>query len=152
VAPAGVGSWRNTPERLIEKAEPLLEPGEVVAHVVRAQEGPNKWFGLATAITVAVALGYAIPPVLGMWAAIIGYVLLYRRRVLLATDRALVVMAGGLVRYTPRAVIARYDVETRIGPLKGLWLKTTLEGQRVLWVVPRCVQDVAAADADVDAA
>jgi hypothetical protein len=139
---------RNTPERIVAKARPLLEPGEAAAHVVRALEGLNRWVAMAIALTVGVGLSLFIGllGIVGMWLV---YTRLYARRVLLATDRNLVVLAGGRWRFTPRAVLDRLDIETPIGPLKGLWLETRVGGRR-LYVVPRCAPDVRKADADLD--
>jgi len=136
---------------LAEKAQPLLEPGEVVAHVIRAQEGPNKFLGMGIALFVAFGLSLLLRiPFFALPVFLLVHTRLYARRVILATDEALVVAAGGRFRYTPRKVLDRLDLETQIGPLKGLWLSTTLNGRR-LYVMPRCVRDVAAADADLDA-
>jgi hypothetical protein len=141
----------NTRERLAEKAQPLLEPGEVVAHVIRAQEGPNKFLGMGIALVIAFGMSILLRnPLAGMLVFFAVNTRLYARRVILATDEALVVAAGGRFRYTPKKVLDRLDLETQIGPLKGLWLSTTLGGRR-LYVMPRCARDVAAADADLDA-
>ena len=141
--------WRNTRERLAAKAQPLLEPGEVVAHVVRALEGPNRFLGMAIALVVAFGLSILLRvPILALPIFLIVNSRLYARRLILATDRALVVMAGGRFRYTPRAVLDRLDLETPVGPLKGAWLATDLNGRR-LYVVPRSARDVIAADADL---
>ncbi len=146
------GGWLNTPERLIERCQPFLEPGEVVAHVIRALEGPKRWIGLGLGIVVGLGLGTLLrAPLLGLPIMWLVYTRLYARRVILATDRNLVVVAGGRWRYTPRGILDRLDIETKIGPLKGLFLQTTLNGRR-MYVVPRCVNEVAAADAEVDAA
>jgi hypothetical protein len=142
-------SWVNTPERIIQKSKPLLEPGEVVAHVVRAQEGPNKWLGLSAAVALGLTLGLVIPPALGIPVFYLTYTSLYRRRILLATDQALVVVAGRGLRYTPSAVLDRLDMETRMGPTKGLWMQVEVGGRR-LWIVPRTVPELQAADAELD--
>jgi len=148
---SALSGWINTRERLAEKAQPLLEPGEVVAHVIRAQEGPNKFLGMGLAMFVAFGLSLLLKiPILALPVFLLVHTRLYGRRVILATDEALVVAAGGRFRYTPRKVLDRLDLETQIGPLKGLWLSTTLDGRR-LYVMPRCARDVAAADADLDA-
>lgn len=142
-------SWVNSPERIIERARPLLEPGEVVAHVVRAQEGPNKWFALAVAMGITLGLSVVLPPIIGLPVFVLAYTSLYRRRILLATDRALVVMSGRGYRYTPTEVLDRLDVETPMGPTKGLWLQTTVGGRR-LWIVPRTITELQAADAELE--
>lgn len=141
--------WVNTPQRIIEKSKPLLEPGEVVAHVIRAQEGPNKWIALGFAMALALVLGVVVPPILGIPVFFLTYTSLYKRRILLATDQALVIIAGRWLRYTPTAVLERLDMETRIGPTKGLWMEADVDGRR-LWIVPRTVHELQAADAELD--
>src|SRR4029453_16565596 len=59
-----VPSYINNRETIIEKAVPLLEPGEVVAHVIRGMEGMNRWLGMAIAIVVAFPIGLFVPPIL----------------------------------------------------------------------------------------
>lgn len=141
---------RNDRRRLIDKARPLLEADEAVAQVIRAVEGPNRWLAMGLAIVVAfglsVLLRVAILAVPVFWLV---FTRLYARRVVMATDRGLVILAGGRWRYTPSKLLARLPLETRIGPLRGLWLETRLGGRR-LFVVPRSVRAVAEADADLD--
>ena len=55
----------------------------------------------------------------------------------------------GRFRFTPKKVLDRLDIETPIGPLKGMFLRTELDGRR-LYITPRTVQEVAAADADIE--
>jgi hypothetical protein len=143
-------SWANTPERIAAKAAPLLEEGEVVAHVIRGAEGPNRWLGMAIAVGVGLGLSLFIG-LLGIAVMWVVYNGLYAKRVLLATDRALVVVGCGRWRYTPKVVLDRLDIETKIGPLKGLWLHTVLNGRR-LYIAARSVRAVTAADKDVDQA
>ena len=142
----------NTRENIIAKAAPLLEPGEVVAHVVRALDGRlNRWLGVAIAFVVAFALASAVLriPILGVVLFFALFTSLFPRRIILATDRALVVVQGGRWRFTPRRVLDRLDIDTRIGPLQGFWRSTTLNGRR-LYVVPRSYPEVHAADADIE--
>lgn len=144
------GPVRNTRERLIERSRPFLEPGEVVAHVVRALEGPSRWIAMALAFVVAYGLllateGFAP---LGLAGFCLVYTRLYARRLILATDRRLVIVGGGRFRFTPKKFLDSLPIDTRIGPLKGMFLNTTLNGRR-LFIVPRSVREVAAADADV---
>lgn len=144
-------SFWNTPPTIIAKARPLLEPGEVVAHVIRAMEGPNKWAGLGVGFVVGIGLSIVLgAPALGLPIMWFAYTSLYPRRVVLATDRGVVVLAGGRYRFGPKRVLDRFDLETRIGPLRGLWLEARL-GERRLYVVARCSQDVVEADRDLDA-
>jgi hypothetical protein len=139
---------RNTRESIIEQAQPLLLPGESVAHVVRALEGPNRWLAIAVALVVGFGLTFVVP-FLGIIAVWLVFTRLYARRVVLATDQNLVVVGCGRWRFSPKVVLDRLDLETRIGPLRGLWLETRL-GARRLYVVARSSRDVADADADLD--
>ena len=142
----------NTRANLIAKAEPLLEETEVVAHVVRAMEGPNRWLGIVIAFLVAFPIaGFLRVPFLAFVLFIILFTSLYPRRLLLATDRSLVLIKGGRYRWTPKRVIERFDIETKIGPLKGFWRYSEVGGRK-LYVAPRTYSEVMAADADIDAA
>ena len=141
-------SFINNRETIIAKAAPLLERGEVVAHVIRGMEGMNRWLGMLIAIVVAFPSVCSCRPIL--------IVPLFTccspactAPIILATDQALVVVAGGRLRYAPRLVLDRLDVETPIGPMKGgLWRYVVLNGRRI-YVVPRSYPDVVAADADL---
>jgi len=140
----------NTREVVLEKVQPLLEPGEVVAHVVKAVEGPPRWVALLLGLIIGIGVSIVIlVPFLGFPLFVLVYMAAYQRRLILATDQALVLVGCGRFRFTPRKVLARLDIETPIGPLKGMFLRTELDGRR-LYVTPRTVQEVAAADADIE--
>jgi hypothetical protein len=146
-------AWMNTRENIIAKAKPLLEPGEVVAHVVRTLDGKiNRWLGIAIAFLVSFPLaGIIRVPILVFVLFFLLFTSLFPRRLILATDRSLVVLKCGRYRWTPKRVIDRLDIQTKIGPLVGFWRSTTLNGRR-MYVVPRCYTDVIDADTDVDSA
>jgi hypothetical protein len=150
---AVAAGWMNTRENIIAKARPLLEPGEVVAHVVRALDGRlNRWLGVVIALVIALPLSIVLRiPIAAFLLFLALFTSFFPRRLILATDRALLVVKCGRWRFTPRSVLDRLDIETRIGPLKGFWRATTLNGRR-LYIVPRAFPEVQAADADVDAA
>jgi hypothetical protein len=140
--------------KIIERARPLLEPDESVAHVVRAMEGPNRFAGMIIALVFGIGVSLLLKlAVVGLPLTIIIYTRMYNRRVVLATDEGLVVLAGGRglrwMSYLPTGVLERLPLETSIGPLQGMWMQTRLNGRR-LFVVPRSVADVKAADADLD--
>jgi hypothetical protein len=88
-------------------------------------------------------------PFLGFPLFVLVYLAAYQRRLILATDQALVLVGCGRFRFTPRKVLERFDIETPIGPLKGIFLRSELGGRR-LYITPRTVQEVAAADADIE--
>jgi hypothetical protein len=142
-------SFVNTRERIIEKAAPLLERGEVVAHVIRGLEGRNRWLGMLIALAVAFPFGYFVPPILIVPIYYLVFTGMYPRRIILATDRGVVVIAGRRLQYEPRAVLDRLDVETPIGPMKGSFWRHVVLNDRRIYVVPRSYPEVAAADADL---
>src|SRR5262245_52383657 len=144
------GGLINTREVVIEKSRPFLEPGEVVAHVVKALEGPPKWLAMILGLIIGIGISILIlAPLLGIPLFVLAYTSAYRRRILLATDQALVLLAGGRYRFTPKKVLARLDLETRIGPTQGMFLRTEVDGHR-LYVTPRSAPEVAAADAEIE--
>ncbi|MDQ1424267.1 MAG: hypothetical protein QOD72_1765 [Acidimicrobiaceae bacterium] len=146
---AVAASFINTREAIIEKAAPLLEPGEVVAHVIRGMQGMNRWLGMLIAIVVAFPIGLFVPPIFIVPIYYLLFTGMYPRRIILATDDALVVLAGGRLRYAPKSVLDRLDVETPLGPMRGtFWRFVVLNGRRV-YIVPRSYPEVVAADADL---
>ena len=140
----------NTREVLIEKSAPFLEPGEVVAHVVKALEGPPRSLAIILALVIGFGISVVIQiPFWGFPLFVIVYTSAYQRRIILATDQALLLLGAGRYRFAPKKVLARLDLETRIGPVKGLLLRTEVDGRR-LYLTPRTVQEAAAADAELD--
>src|SRR5689334_2410724 len=103
-----MGGWLNSRERIIERSTPLLEPGEIVAHVIRGLEGPNRWVAIVASFVVAFPLaGILHVPVLAFVLFLALFTTLYARRIVLATDRGIVVIRAGRWRYTPRQVLDR---------------------------------------------
>jgi hypothetical protein len=146
---AGLAAFSNTPERIIQDAQPLLEPGESVAHVIRGLEGPNRYIAMGIALAVGLGISYFIG-LLGIVFMWLVFTRLYSRRVILATDRNLVILGCGRWRFTPKVLLDRLDIETRIGPLKGLWMQSRLPGRRI-YIVARSAREVVAADTELDA-
>jgi hypothetical protein len=139
----------NTREVVLEKSKPFLEPGEVVAHVVKALEGPPRWVAMVAALVIGVGISILIlVPFLGFPIFVLVYTAAYQRRVILATDEALVLIGCGRFRFTPKKVLARLDIETPIGPLQGIFQRTELDGRR-LYITSRTVPEANAADLDV---
>lgn len=115
--------------------------------MIRALEGPNRWLALLAGFAVGVVVTFVSGiPVLGILALWLTYTRLYVRRVILATDQAVVLLAGSRWSFRPRALVARFPVDTLIGPLRGTFLETRSLGPR-LYVVPRTMREVHAADA-----
>jgi hypothetical protein len=135
-------------DRIVEDSRPLLEPGELVAHVVRALEGPPRLVGMLVSLAVGVGASVVVGPLLSFPLMFLAFTAQYRRRVILATDRSVTILGCAPLRFVPRRVLDRLDVDTRLGPPKGLFFRIA-PGGRKLYVVPRCVQELQEADQDV---
>jgi hypothetical protein len=113
-------------DKLRDRSQPFLEPGEVVEQVFPAQAG-NPWM---------VGLGGGIL-----------MMLLGKPRDVVVTDRAVVVFRQSKATATPKEILGRLPRATQIGPLDGsIWAKTELNGEK-LWVHRRFHRDVKSADA-----
>ena len=115
-------------DKLKERAQPLLEPGEQVQQVFPAQSGMNP-----NLIFVS-------------WL----FLLFNKYYTVVATDRAVVVLSASAMRPTfPKAVVMRLPRQTSIGPTSGaLWSAVNLPGMpKPVYVHRRFYKDVAAADA-----
>src|SRR5690625_2117476 len=117
-------------DKLIERTEPYLEPGETVRHVFMGQTGPNP-----------------------MWALLTYWIMLFKGKyyIFAVTDRSnLVIRASKWVPSKPKELQARLPRATHLGPVSGLWGETHALGQRV-WVNKRFHKDLVAADAELGA-
>jgi hypothetical protein len=116
-------------DKLRERVQPLLEPGEQIQQVFMAQTASPYW----------VLLSY--------------WVLIFKNgyRVVAVTDRNIVTMKGGaFMPSSPKSVVSR-SPRTPIGPLTGkLWGTATIGGEK-MWVNKRFHRDVAEADAGMGA-
>lgn len=115
-------------EKLRERAQPHLEPGEEIQSVFLAQTGPTPW--------LAGAIGALI------------YFFVAKYRVVVVTDRSIVLLnAGAFVPTKPKGVFARLPRNTQLGPYEAkVWGKVVL-GDTRHWVHRRFKGDVEAADA-----
>ena len=113
-------------DKLRERVQPFLEPGETIQTVFLAQTGPTPW--------LAGAVGALI------------YVFIAKYRVVAVTDRAVVLLKAGAFRPAkPTEVTTRLPRTTEIGPFDGkLWGKVMINGERH-WVHRRFKDDVQAA-------
>lgn len=117
-------------DKLAERTQPYLEPGEQVRHVFMGQTGPSPWFAALSWLIILFAGEYFIFAV---------------------TDRAILVMkAGKFLPSKPKSLAARLPRQTQLGPVKGLWGQTEALGKRV-WVHKRFHKDIQAADAELTA-
>ena len=112
-------------DKLAARVQPLLEPGEQVQAVFVTQTGPSPYWVLLTTLIFFTV----------------------KRRIIVATDRAVVVVrAGTMSGTTAKEVLARLPRATRFGPVSGMWSKIVVNGEQQ-WVHKRFHGDVAAADA-----
>ena len=114
-------------DKLRERAQPLLEPGENIEEVFLAQEGKSWMLGLGGGILL---LLFAKP------------------LVVVVTDRSVVVFRQSKLTATPKGRLARLPRNTKIGPVKGLWSKVVLNGVQV-YIHRRFHNDVKRADAQL---
>ncbi len=87
------------------------------------------------------------------WALLSYWIIIIRNsyRVVIVTDRRIVVCRSGRFRVTPvNAVVGEFPRATRIGPATGLWYKCETLGER-LYIHKRYHKDVEAADALIPA-
>ncbi len=111
-------------DKLRERCQPLLEPGEKIEQIFLAQAGPSPYWLFLTYLMF-------------FWT---------KYQIIAITDRNLVVFgASAMNPAKPRGLQARLP-RTRLGPLSGLWAKIVLDGKRH-FVHKRFHKDVAAADA-----
>jgi len=111
-------------DRIIEHAQPLLEPGEQIQAVIPAQT-KSGWLG---------ALGLIV--------------LLFanRNRPIVVTDRRIAITdSGKMAQAKPTKIIRSVDRSTRIGPPSGMWWKCTSLGEP-LFIHKRFHKDVELAD------
>ncbi|MCU1486111.1 MAG: hypothetical protein JWN67_2857 [Actinomycetia bacterium] len=109
-------------------AQHLLEPGETIQSVFGAQR-TSGWFALLSIWIIVITSAY---------------------RVIVVTDRRIIVARSGRFRTTPvKGVLTEKPRNTLIGPAHGVWYKTDALGE-TLYINKRFHKDVAAADALVD--
>jgi hypothetical protein len=112
-------------EKLVERVQQYLEPGETVQSAFLAQSGAS--------------------PYLANSFGLLGNILGVKRRIIAVTDRAVLVIEADFGGTKPQQVLARLPRGTQIGPVKGVWAKTQVNGEK-LYVHRRFHKDVAAAD------
>ncbi len=111
-------------DKLRDRVQPFLAPGEQIEQIFLAQGGPNPLLQLVT-----------------IWIVIFGA----KYRIVAVTDRAIVVFKGGsFVPSQPKVLLGRSQRHV-MGPTSGLWAKCMI-GPEQLWVHRRFHKDVTAAD------
>jgi hypothetical protein len=114
-------------DKLRQRAQPFLEPDEKIEEIFPAQAGSPWMVGLGGGIAM---------------------LLFGKPRDVAVTDRAVVVLRQSKLTATPKEVLTRLPRTTQIGPVKGIWAKTALDGQKI-YVHRRFHKDVNEADAAI---
>ena len=111
-------------DRITEKAQGLLEPGETIQAVIPAQT-KSGWLG---------AIGVLL------------LMLINRYQPIVVTDRRIVITDSGRFKMAnPTSIVRTVPRTTQIGPASGLWWKCESLGSP-LYVAKRFHKDVEAAD------
>lgn len=129
-----------------EKSRRLLEPGESVSRVYLAQGGINPWSLIAFSVVGLVlvrglsgAMGQpggfgALGGLVGGFVGWLIATMLTTRRVILKTDRSVVLLAcGKFTAKKPVKVVTRLPKGTKVGPLSGTWAPLESGGEK-LWI------------------
>ncbi len=111
-------------DKLADRVRPMLQPGEQIQEVLLSQTGPSPYWAFLTYL-----IFFAV-----------------KRRIIVVTDRAVVVVkAGAWTGTSAQEVLARLPRSTRFGSLSGLWASVELNGEKQ-WIHKRFHGDAARAD------
>jgi len=111
-------------DKLRANAQHVLQPGETIQAVFCAQT-TSQYFALISYWIILFTNAY---------------------RVVVVTDRRILVCTSGRLRMTPvKEVIRELPRTTKIGPASGLWWKSQSLGEQ-LYINKRFHKDIAAAD------
>ena len=111
-------------DKIRANATHVLQPGEIVQAVIPAQ-ATSAWLALISYWIILIRNSY---------------------RVIVATDRRVLVCRSGRFRMTPvKSVLRELPRTTRIGPPTGLWYRCDHLGER-LYINKRFHKDILAAD------
>jgi hypothetical protein len=114
-------------DKLRDRAQPSLEPGEQIQHIWMGQTGPSPYFAL-----------------LSYWIMLFGA----KYRIVAVTDRSTVVWsAGGMMPAKPKAILAR-GPRAPLSVTGSLWGKVQI-GPETMWVHKRFHKDIEAASASM---
>ena len=119
----------------------LLEEGEHVDHVIKALAGPNRWGGLVAATVIGLAAALSLGLIVGLIVMYGMFRCLYERRLVVITNRAVLLLACGRFSSKPRSLIERLPADTPLRPLRGLWLELHLGSHRV-YVATRSLRTI----------
>ncbi|AKU17786.1 hypothetical protein [Luteipulveratus mongoliensis] len=111
-------------DKLVQRTQPYLEPGEQVQSVFMAQAGPSPYWMFLTYLMF-------------FW---------FRPVIITVTDRSVLIINAGKLRTTfPKSLHLRGSRQVWLGTPTGLWGSIQLDDK--YWVHKRFHKDVVAADA-----
>ncbi len=114
-------------DKIAERMQPYLEPGEQIRHAFAAQTGPSPYWAFVTWLVMIFGAKY---------------------RLVAVTDRSVVVCRASMFKpFSPKDLLGRLPREP-FSPVRGLWGKTTI-GPETMWVHKRFHRDVDAANHDL---
>lgn len=114
-------------DKIVQKIEPLLDPGEQVQAVIVGQTA-SQWLAMA---------------------GLIPFMLTNRYYVVAATDRRIALFEGGKFTLgSPKKLVASLPRSTVLGPPSGLWWTTEVAGTK-LRIHRRFHRDIVQADSAV---
>jgi hypothetical protein len=116
-------------EKLTDRVQPMLMPGEQVQQVFLAQTGNPM-----------------LAPLLGLLGT-----LFIKRRIVAVTDRAVVVFGADFNGAKPTEVLRRLPRASQLGPVKGIWAPINVGEAKKTYVHARFHKAVNAADAAISA-
>ncbi len=113
-------------DKLRDRVQPHLEPGEKITQIFLGQTGPSPWWVMVTWLILIFGAKY---------------------RVVAVTDRAIrVFSASGWVPSKPKELIQTLPLNTTMSNPSGLWAKVNI-GSEEMWVHKRFHGDVNSARA-----
>ncbi len=118
-------------DKLAERVQPLLEPGERIQEIFPARGGVSPWISAQFG-----ALGALLFSAFIKW------------RIVAVTDRSVLLVRSGASGTSAKEILARLPRHTQLGPVKGIWPKIQV-GPEKLWVHRRFHKDITAADAKI---
>jgi hypothetical protein len=114
-------------DKLRDRMQPFLEPGEQVQQAFLAQTGPSPWWMFLTSFILFATKWYVVA----------------------VTDRSIVIARSPWWMSTkPKELVARLPRAVQLGPVNGLWagpFYLTPDGKKA-WVHKRFHKDIEAAD------
>ena len=98
-------------DKLRTNTQSLLPPGETIEEIVPARAGISPW--------LSNGIGFLAGRV--------------KFRIIARTNQSLLILDGGMSGIKPKTILKRLPHDTPIGPLKGIWARTIIDGEKY-WI------------------